>query len=172
MRRKELWVVGLLAMLLGAGACFGQDSSSTVSGKHFMFVFVVKEVDGPKVLNTRTYTAIVSEGQRQTQIRAGSTVKVFDNPSHTSSHMAEIGFDLDCQSIAFLVEHNDVAMALHAGYTSVIGDASSTDDPIVRRNSWQSQVVVPVGKATTLFTSDDMTGKHQIQLELTAKQIP
>ena len=43
--------------------------------------------------------------------------------------------------------------------------------PMIRQNRWTSNVVVPLKKPTVIFSSDDLTTKHQMQLELTATPI-
>jgi len=42
----------------------------------------------------------------------------------------------------------------------------------VRQNKWGSIVLVALRKPTVIFSSDDLTSKHQVQLELTATPIP
>jgi hypothetical protein len=43
--------------------------------------------------------------------------------------------------------------------------------PVVRQNQWQAGVIVPLKKPTVVFSSDDLTTKRQMQVELTATPI-
>lgn len=40
--------------------------------------------------------------------------------------------------------------------------------PVMEQNKWQGQVLVPIGKATTVFSSDDIQSKGGMQLIVTA----
>ncbi len=54
---------------------------------------------------------------------------------------------------------------------AVPATASAPTQPTVRQNKWDSTVIVPLKKPTVLFSSDDLTSKRQMQLELTATPI-
>jgi hypothetical protein len=43
--------------------------------------------------------------------------------------------------------------------------------PVIHRNRWESNVVVPVGKPTTIFSSDDVASTRTMQLELKATPV-
>jgi hypothetical protein len=43
---------------------------------------------------------------------------------------------------------------------------------LIRQTKWSSNVIVPIGKPTVIFSSDDATTKGQMQLELTATAMP
>jgi hypothetical protein len=43
--------------------------------------------------------------------------------------------------------------------------------PVTRQNQWRSAVVIPVKKPTVVFSSDDVSSKRQLQLELTATPV-
>jgi hypothetical protein len=43
--------------------------------------------------------------------------------------------------------------------------------PVIRQNRWSSSVIVPLGKPTTIYSSDDITSKRKVQIELTATPI-
>jgi hypothetical protein len=63
-------------------------------------------------------------------------------------------------------------MAVVAEVTSTAsGEAPSTLPPLIRQNKWNSTVIIPVGKATTLFSSDDLHSKRKLQLEVTATPV-
>jgi hypothetical protein len=103
---------------------------------------------------------IVSSGGKG-EIRAGSKVNVGGPTTYTT---LEIGTDIDCYSISEV--HEALSFDLSAGVTSLLQEADP--HPIVRQNKWRSTVVVPLRKATVVFSSDDSTTKHVLELEVTA----
>jgi hypothetical protein len=42
---------------------------------------------------------------------------------------------------------------------------------LLRQNRWRSDVLVPLRKPTVIFSSDDPTSTHKMQVELTATPI-
>jgi hypothetical protein len=43
--------------------------------------------------------------------------------------------------------------------------------PVIRQNRWSATAVVPLGKPLTLFSSDDITSKRRMEVEMTATEI-
>jgi hypothetical protein len=55
-----------------------------------------------------------------------------------------------------------------------VSSAAETPDapaPVIRQVKWNAPVIVPLGKPTVIFSSDDPSSKRQMQLELTARPI-
>ena len=78
MRRMTKWSLGLFGLAMAAGSCLGQAVEPT---KFYKMEFVVKEVEGTKVVNSRAYFMTVPvEAPGQTSqsgsIRTGSRVPV------------------------------------------------------------------------------------------------
>jgi hypothetical protein len=61
----------------------------------------------------------------------------------------------------------ELSFHLSAEVSNVLSDGSSPR-PIIRQNRWSSYVTVPIKKPTIVFSSDDNTTKHIMQLEVTA----
>ena len=84
MLKRTLLSLPLLALTMvpGSGLAQNQDAPKTLeSQKVYKLEFVLKEVEGGKVLNARTYSAMVSadaKNTNMTSIRAGSTVPYTD----------------------------------------------------------------------------------------------
>jgi hypothetical protein len=55
--------------------------------------------------------------------------------------------------------------------TDISSVAQESNPPVVRQNKWDSNVTVPLRKPVVVFSSDDLTSKHQMQLEITATPI-
>jgi hypothetical protein len=68
-----------------------------------------------------------------------------------------------------------MSLVLVADISSVVQEPASPSapmrPPVVRQNKWNSGVIVPLKKPTVVFSSDDLTTKRQMQVELTATPI-
>ncbi len=45
---------------------------------------------------------------------------------------------------------------------------ASIHQPVIRQNKWQASVLIPIGKATVVFTSDSLDSKSSMQVVMTA----
>ncbi len=159
------WTIGFLALALTAGACLADEPPH--SGKFYKLEFVVKEVNGSKVLNTRTYTTFVPLAGKS-EIRAGSKIPYAS--SNTEWQQIDVGVNID---VAGAEEIQDkLYFSIVAEVSSIAGESTNQVRPIVRQNRWQSMVVIPLKKPTILFSSDNLDSKTQLQVEVTATPIP
>ncbi len=177
----------VLMMTPGAGFAQNQDASKTPeSQKFYRLEFVVKEVEGGKVLNARAYvtTAAADLRESRTQIRAGGrvpyqTVTLGDSSKNPISafQYLDVGVNIDCSNIKELAR--GLSLFVSADISSVPTDngGPTTDSrgpvlaPTIRQNRWSSVTIVPLKKPTLIFSSDDPTTKRQMQLELTVTPI-
>jgi len=162
----------LMTLALGAGACFGEDAAAL---KFYKLDFVVKELDGGKVLNSRSYSAIVStKPGTSCHIRTNSRLLMPTSSDGTQFGAYDPGVNIDCGNV--MDRQNDLSITVTAEVRSVSQDISASSvaarQPVTRENKWDSTVVIPLKKPTVVFSSDDPTSKHQMQLELTATPIP
>jgi len=164
MRQRSFCTGFMLAALL-AGACLADNA---VPPKFYKLDFVVKEVEGAKVVNTRSYSTMVStqQGGQACSIRTGARVPYFTGKEYTDLF---VGVNIDCRSLT--EEANGLSLWVDADVSSVAESTTNTERPFVRQNKWGSEVLVPLKKPTLIFSSDDVTSKHQMQLELTATPI-
>ena len=160
------WMTGLLALTMAAGACLGEEPA--VQAKFYKLEFVMKEAAGTKILNSRTCTTMVSTGTPKLEIRSGSKIPYAVSPTNIQQIDVGVSIDLfrikedgDRLSFAIVTEVSSVAEAI-AGQTN----------PTIRQNKWTSEVIVPLKKATLLFSSDNLDAKTQLQVEVTATPIP
>src|ERR1700683_4385802 len=166
---------GLLILELLAGACLAEDAPPPTT--FYKLDFAVKEVEGAKVLNSRTYSVMVSgvvvfrEHELTTgscSIRTGSKIPFSTGKENT---YLDVGVSIDCRS----VKEAPGGLNLHvdADVSSVVQESATSTNlaPVVRQNKWASSVLVPLKKPTVIFSSDDLTSKHQMQVELTATPI-
>jgi hypothetical protein len=170
--RKFRNVGGLcLALALLAGSCFAEEASPA---KFYKVEFVVKEVEGGKVLNARAYSAVTSTGAGRTcSIRTGSRVPIpTTNVGPSQYTYFDLGVNIDC--FAVKEAPGQLTLRVEADISSTLQEPTTAAalPPVVRQNKWSSEVIVPLRKPTVIFSSDDVAGKRQMQLELTATPIP
>jgi hypothetical protein len=152
----------LLPLVLLAGTCLAQNPEAA---KFYKLDFVVKEVEGAKVLNARSYSMIASTDKsgQPGSIRAGS--KVPYTTGGGQFNYADVGVNIDCRSLQELA--GELSMFISAEVSSTVQD-QPPPNPIIRQNRWNSNIAIPLRKPTTVFSSDDLTTKRQMQLEVTA----
>jgi hypothetical protein len=162
-------ILGSLALLIAAGSCFCEDAEPT---KFYKLDFVVKEVQGAKILNARTYSAVASAGNRMSEIRAGSKLPYISKQGATTEYQQiDVGVSIDMHEVKEI--DNRLSFSIMVEISSVAeGPSAPTDHPIVRQNKWSSNVTVPLKKPTLLFSSDNVDSKSQMQVEVTATPIP
>lgn len=135
--------------------------------KFFKLDFVLKEVEGTKVLNARSFSMYSATDSVPSNIRTG--VKVQEgNAEHPN--WTDIGVHIDVRNIREL--RDQLAFNLTAEITGLPPDP--TEGPartIMRQYLWSSDVLVPIRKATIIFSSDSTSSKSQMQVELTATPV-
>ena len=133
----------------------------------FKLDFVVKEVDGPRVLTSRSFTILVSAAPSSTGfIRSGMRVQLGDS-SHIDYN--DVGVHIDCRYIREV--QSQLAINVSADITVTPQDVSSSYGPIMRHYQWSSDALVQLKKPTVIFSSDSVSSKSQMELELTATPI-
>ena len=165
MRNRRGWMLYLMGLAM-AGTAFAQTVDTP---KFYKLEFVVKEVEGGKVVNTRSFSTMlgVAPTQERATIRTGGRLPISNSNGGGVSYL-DVGVNLDCSALKEL--QNDVSLYVTADISSA-GQDSASVPPVIRQNRWSSTVILPAKKPTVIFASDDMTSKRQMQLELTATPI-
>ena len=158
------WILGMLALSMAAGSCFGEDPGPA---KFYKLELVVKEIGGGKVLNSRTYTTVASTSSKS-EIRAGSKIPYSD--TNTSFQMIDVGVNIDVWAVKEVGDR--LSFSIAAEISSVAEGVTDKMRPTIRQNRWTSTLVVPLKKPTLLFSSDNVDAKTQMQIELTATPLP
>lgn len=146
---------------------------------HFYHLeFVVQETgaDG-KPTNSRTYSGTISTSRtdRGFSTRTGSRVPVatgtIDNPKNTQFQYIDVGVSIDARDARD--QDDKLALSLTTEISSLAGTQtiSGVNEPVVRQNKWQAAVLIPIGKPTTVFTSDVLDNKGGMQLVVTATPV-
>jgi hypothetical protein len=173
---KLLWIAMAAALL--AAPCFPQSAENKPEepAKYFRLDFTVKELEGGKVLTSRSYsTSLSNQKGDSVSIRTGDKVPVTTGKEQVSYQ--DVGVNIDCNSLKLV--DNQLALHINANISSVVSDVqfkapgeNSLGNPVIRNTMWQTTALVPLRKAVTIFSSDGATTKRQTQLELTATPIP
>lgn len=165
---RQLLTLTLIAAVT-AIPCFAQNPQAPQEpARFYKLEFVIKELDGTRVLNARTYSTTASTEERGgCAIRTGSKIQTEGSAKMT----VDVGVNIDCRSLKEI--RNELSLAVTADVTSMAQESTTPSPyPVIRQNRWSSNVIVPIKKPTVIFSSDDTTTKHQTQVELTATPIP
>lgn len=160
----------LLAILMTAG-CFAQTEPAKPQPpekKYFHLDVVVKELEGGKVINSRAYAMTVATDER-TSVRTGGRIPITRRTSANTieNTFQDIGTNIDCLNVREI--QNQLVLVVMAEVTTIFNEPDA--GPVVRNLRWNSPVMIPLRKPTTVFSSDDATSKRQMQLEITASPI-
>ncbi len=160
----------LFAATLAAGLLFAQgDKPPAAEPEYFRLDFVVKEVQDGKAINSRSYSMVVlANTQARSSIRAGIKMPVQEGAS--SIRYVDVGVNIDGNSAQRL--QNRLTMNISAELNTVAPpqDKGSMQTSF-RTNRWNAPVIIPIGKPTTLFSSDDLATTRTLQLEVTATPV-
>ncbi|HEX4810547.1 MAG TPA: hypothetical protein VH325_16535 [Bryobacteraceae bacterium] len=174
---------GLILCLLSAvvcqGICRAQDAPVVATTKEapakpqpkfYKLEFIVEELDAGKVINARTYTAAGETDNLPESIRTDSRVPIPNRPGSTEYQQVDLAVNIDFRGLT--EQGNNVALHVSAEVRSIPQESTTAMNLVIRHNQWSSGVIVPIGKSTVIFSSDDVTTKHKTQVELKATPIP
>ncbi|MFZ0630007.1 MAG: hypothetical protein WA399_05545 [Acidobacteriaceae bacterium] len=159
------------------------ESTPPPAPQHFYRLhFAVEELDAAgKVTNTRTYEETIATGSGpDQQIKTGSRVPIATgsyasganaNLANTQFQYIDLGVNLDVRNAT---ENGDkLSFRLKAEITSIARETeiAGIGEPVIRQNSWDSTLTVPIGKPTVVYSSDDLDSKGKMQVEVTATKV-
>jgi hypothetical protein len=170
MNRTKL-AVTLLTVMIGAGACLAQTEAPKQSEatKAYQLDFVLKELEDGKVVNSRNYSLMITAVGGGGSIRSGDRVSVLmkgGGATQPEYSYLDVGVNIDCAGV--LETQGKLTLNVKADISTA---QPETSRPLIRTTRWSSNVIVPLRKATVLFTSDDTSSKRRMQLELTAAPV-
>jgi hypothetical protein len=173
MRKIRNFGAVLLALTMLAGTCLAQEADKSEPQKFYRLDFVVKELEGGKTINSRSYFMTVAIAPKQkSEIRTASHITFQLGPVNFQQvQQVEVGTNFDCSEMREVPA--GVSLYVFAQVKSVLEEpsAGASKPPIIRESSWRSTVVLPLKKPTVIFSSDDPASKRQMQVELTATPI-
>lgn len=125
--------------------------------------------NGGKMLDTRKLWApfLISA------MMAGNKVPYQTRPASGTPQYQylDVGVNIDCQSPREV--EGQLALTVSADVSNLAPGQTAGNGPLplLRQNKWSSDVILPLRKPTVLFSSDDPTSTHKMQVELTATPI-
>ncbi len=157
----------LFAFILAAATLQAHaEQPDTAPPRFYRLDFLIREVDGTHIVNSRSYSLVSATDphNRTLSMRTGSKIPM------QGSYM-DVGVSIDCRQMQEV--GSDLSLTVVAEVSSAVpGSADSAGHPpVVRQNKWDSSVIVPLRKPTQIFSSDDVTSDHKLQVELTATPI-
>ena len=161
--------VTLLTVMIGARTCLAQTETpkQPEGPRAYQLDFVLKELEEGKVINSRNYSMMVTLVAGGGSIRSGDKVPVVTKSGPQSEYTyIDVGVDIDCAAVQ--ETQGKLTLSVKADISSAQPESTR---PLVRHTRWSSNVIVPLKKATVLFTSDDTSSKRRTQLELTASPV-
>ncbi|WP_263417188.1 type II and III secretion system protein [Terriglobus albidus] len=183
LKRCTLFLAAVLTLCCAASAqeAAAKDTAPAGPATRHLLKFVVKELEGGKVINSREYSTYLAGGPKETagtsSIRTGSKVPIpfsyeTAKPATTQITYIDVGVNIDIRGDR--VEDGKLYCFIKAEFTSIDSSANAENSVfprVVRQNSWSSPIFAPLGKPITLFSSDDVASKRTMQLELTATEV-
>jgi hypothetical protein len=134
----------------------------------YHLLFVVQELGADnKPVNSRSYTTTVSTNNIGS-IRTGSRIPVATGANQFQ--YLDVGVNFDIRHVTEV--HRQLSLDLSTEISS-LADAydPNVHQPVIRQNRWQASVLIPIGKATTVFTSDALDNKGSLQVVITAQPL-
>jgi len=139
--------------------------------------FVVQELgESGKPVNSRSYSCTVSTSHSERDsVRIGSRVPIVTGSGsllvNTQFQYQDVGVNFDVSEVHEV--GGKLAMSLGAEVNSLgpvthIGGPNGPVEPVKHQNTWHTPVLIPIGKSTVVFTSDDIDSKGGMQVVVTA----
>lgn len=139
---------------------------------YYSLEFVLKELnDDGRVVNSRTYHTSVSSNGKPSSVRTGTKIPVHTNEKGDIAYL-DIGVNLDC----YVAQENPQGIGLQitvesSSLPSAGASVGTPTTPIVRQNKWSATTLLPLGRPTVVFSSDNLENKGRMQVEVTATPI-
>mgnify|MGYP005811347811 CR=1 FL=1 len=174
----------LLVMVMLAAVGFAQDSEKKASAdaakvektawSFYKLDLTVREMDGAKVLNSRSYTIAQRSGEWG-QLRVGSRLPVATgvlnptgpNPVNQWQYI-DIGLNLDSR-----VQEKDDTLAFdwRMELSSVAAEPGAAGQPVIRQVKNNGQTLLTLGKPVMMTLADDLSSTHKFVFEVTATKL-
>jgi hypothetical protein len=150
------------------GQSASAQSQPAQEGRNFQLTFTARELDeNGKVVNTRRFdTMVTADSPKEggmSSIRSGERIPVPTGPNGQFQY-ADVGANFDVNR-AHIVKGNHLAMMV----TAEINRPDTTGDfakATIRQNRWTGDVEIPIGGRKVIFSSDDLSSKRTLQIEL------
>lgn len=141
--------------------------------KYYRLDFTVKEFDDAKMTLSRVYSGIATTDERSRNMSVRMGNKVPYSTGGGNFQFVDMGVNIDVQRVMELTGNLVVTVVVEITSTPNNLDAPTPtlSAPVIRSNRWNGSSLIPVGKQTLLFSSDDLHSKRKMQLEVLATPI-
>jgi hypothetical protein len=178
--RKLALMVAVFVMAAAPDCVMAQEAGqgAAASQHYFRLNLVVEELDGAgKVVNARTFvTSTATTAGYMQEIRTGSRIPIPVSGSAGSAEPTQwqyidVGVNFDVSNVKESGEK--LGFRLGADISSLAGGqlTGGSNRPVVRQNKWDSTVLIAIGKATVVYSADDLDSKGKMQVEVTAERV-
>lgn len=144
---------------------------------YYRLNFTVEEANSAgSVTNARSYVAtVVTEPSTQT-FKTGERVPIATGKAGGDTQVTYIDVGVNFEVHQMREVGDKLSFRLKTEMSSIANETVSNPgvagDPLIRQNSWDSTVEIPIGKPTIVFSADDLQDKGKMQVELTATRLP
>lgn len=169
---KKCCTLFLLLLPLTGSVCLADEPQASAPRKFYRLDFVMQEVDGAKIVNSRAYSATAAtDSPIGCSIRASSDIHVAVGsiPNSTQYQLFSVGVNIDAGRLR--ESGSELALEVSVEVSSIPEETPPNSPPILRKNNWRSNLLIPLKKPTIIFSSDDLTTKHKMQMQLTATPV-
>lgn len=185
MKRVAMAMLLGLIMLAGCGAkVWAQDKDATKesakattsddSANFYRLDFTLRELDGTKVVNKRTYSLNVRTGRNDwEQLRTGTRVPLtYEEQGGKHVQYFDVGVNLDCRASE---GSRGISLEVRSDISSLPADSPATfspgQGPMVRQVKNDSWVLIQTGKSAMLFTADEPATSRHFEMEVVATKL-
>jgi hypothetical protein len=171
MLRRFGLITAIVAVLALAYPALAQEAekSKSDSWSFYKLQINVREIDGSKTLNSRSYDLNQRAGEWG-QLRVGSRVPVATGTAggpNTQYQYVDIGLNIDSR----VQDHNgEVSFDWRLNLSSAAPDPSP-GGPVVRNVQSNGQTLLAIGKPVVMTTVDDLNSTHKFVFEVTATKV-
>ena len=145
---------------------------------YYHLEFVIEELDaGGKPVNSRTYTTTVSTDHHEpVNIRSDSQIPIPIGGGQNGEAKQRFQYEHVEVSIEVLEVHGigrQLAIDNLSANVDSLGEPGDPNlhAPVTRDYWWEGPVLMPIGKPTVAFRSDDLDSKGSMQLIVTATPV-
>jgi hypothetical protein len=149
-------------------------SAAPVAIHHFYRLdFAIEEIGANgKTINSRSYsTTVGTDTPWMMSIRTGSKVPIatgfYSNGKDSMHQYQDLGVNFDVRDVREV--GRQLSLNLTAEITGLAESSeAATNQPIIRQNRWQGLCLIPIGKATVVFSADSLDSKGRTRVLVTA----
>jgi hypothetical protein len=143
--------------------------AAPTAARHFYRLdFVLREAGEDKLLSQRSFIMNISADPQDSHehtswsLRSGTRVPLHD-PNGTNYVEVGVDFDLSAKDA-----DNALQIEVTSAISSIASDSAAGGPAPIRSLKVKAAVLAPLGKATTVFTAEDPSSRHQFELQVTA----